>query len=379
MEIILRKITEIVEYLNNSRTHSDDQIGELMNSIKEYGFLDPIEVTEEGILLSGHARLEAAKRLNFTEVPTVCHKHLTAAQKKAYVLAANRIALSAGWDDGMLKEEFELLKGLNFDLSLTGFSDEEINVYLNPELYEDEILEDDAYDITGNIEPICKKGDLWFLGEHRLKCGDSRNPEDVQALLKKDCPILMVTDPPYGVNYDPLWREGVDLGIGKRSKGKVKNDDITDWTESYSLFPGNICYIWHAGNFTHIVSKNIIDCGFDIIGQIIWAKQHFVLSRGNYHWQHEPCIYAVKSGKKHNWQGKRDQSTLWEIKNNNSFGNYQKEETWGHGTQKPVECMARPIQNNSRINDYVYDPFGGSGTTLIACEKLKRRCLMMEL
>jgi DNA modification methylase len=189
----------------------------------------------------------------------------------------------------------------------------------------------------------------------------------------------MVTDPPYGVEYDPSWRDGADLGVGERSRGKVQNDDIVDWTDAYTLFEGDVVYVWHAGKFTHIVAKNLEDCGFDIVSQIIWAKQHFALSRGDYHWQHEPCWYGARKGKKHHWRGARDQSTVWEIKNNNSFGNSNKEETWGHGTQKPVECMQKPIENNSLANDYVYDPFGGSGTTLIACEKTGRRCLMMEL
>jgi DNA modification methylase len=185
----------------------------------------------------------------------------------------------------------------------------------------------------------------------------------------------MVTDPPYGVEYNPEWRND-RLGEGGRATGKVKNDDLVDWTDAYNLFPGNVVYIWHASLFTHIVGQNVIDCDFDIISQIIWVKNNFALSRGDYHWQHEPCIYAVKKGAKHNWQGARDQSTTWEISSQKKAET--ENEKLGHGTQKPVECMARPIKNNSKPNEYIYDPFCGSGTTLIACEKLGRICLTQE-
>ncbi len=164
-----------------------------------------------------------------------------------------------------------------------------------------------------------------------------------------------------------------------RSKGKVDNDDCADWKDSYSLFPGDVAYVWHASTYTNTVSKNLEDCGFKLVSNIIWVKQHFVFSRGDYHWQHEPCWYAVRKGKTHNWQGARDQSTVWEIKTNNPFGNSECEEKYGHGTQKPVECMARPILNNSQKGESIYDPFCGSGSTLIACEKLKRRCFAVEL
>lgn len=178
--------------------------------------------------------------------------------------------------------------------------------------------------------------------------------------------------------YDHEWRDA-DLGVRERSRGKVENDDKVNWTDAYSLFTGTGAYVWHAAYFTHIVAKNLIDCGYEIVSNIIWVKQHFALSHGDYHWQHDSCWYVVKKGHKHNWQGARDQATTWDILSNNSFGNANPEKTWGHGTQKPVECMARPIQNNSKPGEYVYDPFGGSGTTLIACEKLGRKCFMMEI
>jgi DNA modification methylase len=328
-------------------------------------------------VIAGHGRLEAAKLLGYEEVPTIQLGHLTRAQQKAYVLAHNRIALDAGWDRDLLRLEMMELQDAGFDVSKTGFFDEEIEGIINPEVIDEGLQDGDSTPPLKEL-PVSELGDTWILGNHRLHCGDSTNPQHVDQLLNKINPILMVTDPPYGVNYDPEWRDGCDLGIGERSRGKVDNDDKVDWSDAYSLFTGDIVYIWHAGVFSPDVGLHIKNCGFEIVSQIIWVKQHFALSRGDYHWQHEPCWYAVRKGKKHNWQGARDQKTTWDILNNNAFGGGG-EKTWGHGTQKPIECMARPIQNNTKPNDYVYDPFGGSGTTLIACEKFGRKCLMMEL
>lgn len=377
MQIIQKPISELRDYDKNARTHSEAQIEEMVKSIQKFGFLDPIEIGTDNVIISGHCRVEAARRVGMTEVPTICHS-LSKTLRKGYVLAANRIAQNAGWDAGLLREEFTELKEDGFDLLLTGFTQDEIDNYLNPEELHDGLTDEDECGGVGDSTKI-KRGDVFILGEHRLMCGDSTFVDDVDSLTNGCEPKLMVTDPPYGVEYDPSWRDEANLGVGERSKGTVKNDSTIDWTDAYSLFKGNVVYVWHAGKFSHIVAQNLEDCGFGIVSQIIWAKQHFALSRGDYHWQHEPCWYAVRKGEKHNWRGARDQSTLWEIKNNNSFGNGEPEETWGHGTQKPVECMSRPIENNSFPNDYVYDPFGGSGTTLIACEKLGRKCLMMEL
>lgn len=268
------------------------------------------------------------------------------------------------WDD--LKATLDL-PGIDFDR----LRDENIET-LEPEEADDKLPE-------LSVEATTKPGDIWELGEHRLMCGDSTNPQHVDLLLGSRKPNLMVTDPPYGVNYDPAWRDKANLGAGERATGKVKNDDLADWADTYSLFTGNVAYVWHAGLFTHLVAKNLIDCDFDIVSQIIWAKPNFAISRGDYHWKHEPCWYAVKRGETHNWQGARDQPTVWEIKNANFKSTETDEKKVGHGTQKPVECMLRPIINNSKAGEFVYDPFGGSGTTLIACEKSRRKCLMMEL
>ena len=378
LKITQLPIDQLIPYINNSRTHSKEQIAAIASSIKEFGFNDPIAIDALNGIIAGHGRLEAARLLGLKAVPTIQLGHLTREQQKAYVLAHNRIALDAGWDNELLKIELQELKDAGFDVSKTGFDDDEIEALINPEIVNEGLKDDDAIPKVDYL-PVVLRGDTWILGTHRLRCGDATNAGDVAELMKEIKPHLMVTDPPYGVKYDPEWRDRADLGVGERSRGKVENDDKVDWTEAYSLYTGDVAYIWHAGIHSHTVAQNLINCDFKIISQIIWQKQHFALSRGDYHWQHEPCWYVVREGKRHNWQGARDQATVWDIMNNNSFGNSTPETTWGHSTQKPLECMARPILNNTFPGDHVYDPFGGSGTTLIACEKHNRKCLMMEI
>lgn len=374
MQIVNRKLHELWPYANNARTHDETQISQIAASIKEFGFNVPILIDQAQTIIAGHGRLLAAKKLGLTEVPTIQISHLTEAQRKAYIIADNKLTLNGGWDFGKLKDELKLLD----DPKITGFSDDELK-----ELFKDDLLVQGDSDQDEAPEPraesISRPGDLWLLGSHRVYCGDSTVADSVGRLLSGDNPILMVTDPPYGVAYNPEWREDAGKAVGENSRGQVENDNRVDWTDAYSLFSGHVAYIWHAGRYSAEVAAHLATCDFEIISQIIWAKQHFAISRGDYHWQHEPCWYAVKKGHKHNWQGARDQSTIWEIKNNNAFGNAKAEETWGHGTQKPLECMMRPIVNNTNLGEGVYDPFGGSGTTLIACEKTNRKCYMMEI
>jgi DNA modification methylase len=230
---------------------------------------------------------------------------------------------------------------------------------------------EDNYEIPEEIETDIVPGDLFEIGPHRLLCGDSTNVEDVKKLLNGNCPILMVTDPPYGVNYDANWRNYV-LTPSNRAIAKVNNDDKVDWTEAFKLFPGNIMYVWHSALHTIEVGHNIEKSGFELITQIIWNKNNIVISRGDYHWKHEPCWYAVRKGKNHNWQGSRQEYTVWDIDKPN------KSET-GHSTQKPIECMSRPIRNNSKEGESVYDPFLGSGTTMVAAHQLNRICYGMEI
>lgn len=378
MEVLEVAPSEIMPYLNNPR-ENEKAVSAVVKSIMEFGFRNPIIVDGEGVIIAGHTRWKAALQLELKKVPVIYARDLPPEKVQAYRLADNKVGELAEWDDLKLMAEIDELFKAGWNINDLGFSNKEVDDILQ-QLHQNEfegLTEDDA--IPEKVETRCKPGDFWKLGKHYLICGDSRIADDVEKLLQGNRPILMVTDPPYGVEYDPEWREGADLGVGKRSKGKVKNDDIIDWSESYSLFEGNVCYIWHAGRYAKEVQDSIEKCDFEIISQIIWAKHHLVLSRGDYHWKHEPCWYAVRKDKKHNWQGARDQTTVWEIRNNNSFGNPDKEKTFGHSTQKPIECMLRPIKNNSAPGQQIYDPFGGSGTTLIAAEKLNRQCFMMEI
>jgi DNA modification methylase len=222
-------------------------------------------------------------------------------------------------------------------------------------------------------------GDLWLCGGHRVLCGDATEATAVERLLGADVPLLMVTDPPYGVNYDPLWREEAGLGA-QRQTGRVENDDRVDWSEAFALFPGDVAYVWHAGLYAGEVASSLQRCEFGIRSQIIWWKQHFALSRGHYHWQHEPCWYAVRAGKPASWCGDRKQATVWEVSNLNAFGGEKATDTiTGHGTQKPVELMRRPLLNHTERGGLVYDPFLGSGSTLIAAEDTGRVCYGLEL
>lgn len=213
---------------------------------------------------------------------------------------------------------------------------------------------------------------MWLLGGHRLRCGDSTKKDEVNALLKTDVPLLMVTDPPYGVEYDPKWRAQAGVNKNQKKLGKVLNDDRADWSEAWALFPGDVAYVWHADRRASEVHASLQSADFELRCQIIWAKDRMVLSRGAYHFQHEPCWYAVRVGKTATWQGDRSQTTLWQIPAREDGG-------LGHGTQKPVECMKRPIVNHTVADDFVYEPFSGSGTTIIAAETTGRRCLAMEL
>lgn len=367
-----KKLSEIIPSKFNPRKLTDKQYQDLKKSLKKFDLAEIPVINKDGTLLAGHQRVKILLELygqDHTIDVRIPNKKLAIQECKEYNIRSNKN--TGEWDFDMLADMFEI-----DELKEWGFEDWELR--FDEEEEKDGIIEDN-YEEKDEIKTDIKYGDLFKIGKHKLLCGDSRKKEDVIKLMDDIKPILMITDPPYGVNYSPEWREGCDLSIGKRSKGKVENDDIIDWTESYKLFEGYIVYVWHAGKYTDIVKKNLEDCDFEIISQIIWAKQHFVLSRGDYHWQHEPCWYAVKKGNNHNWQGARDQSTLWDIKNNNSFGNSSKEETFGHGTQKPIECMARPILNNTKKNDIIYDPFLGSGTTMVAAQQLDRICYGIEI
>lgn len=361
-------IERLVPYARNPRKN-DEQVERMVAAIREFGFRIPVVAKSDGTVVDGHLRLKAARKLGLTEVPVALADELTDAQVKAFRLLANRSANWAAWDEDLLTLELEELQAMAFDVSLTGFDVAEIDSLLAKPTTDgltdpDEVPETPA-------EPVSKPGAVWILGRHRLMCGDSTSADDVDRLLAGVRPHLMVTDPPYGVEYDPAWRNEALSGQKTKRTGMVLNDDRADWREAWALFPGDVAYVWHGALHAATVAESLIACGFDIRSQIIWAKERLVLSRGHYHWMHEPCWYAVK-GKAH-WSGDRKQVTIWNIPSKG-----QDADTI-HGTQKPVECMKRPMENNSSPGQAVYEPFSGSGTSIIAAEITGRACLAMEL
>lgn len=369
-------VRDLVKYEANSRTHSDEQIAKIVRSINEFGFTNPLLIDEHNVIIAGHGRFDAALQCNIDELPCIVLDGLSDAQKAALVIADNKIALDAGWDTNTLLSQFDYLKQFDYDLTLTGFDlDELCEIFPdeNPEVF---CGENDLPRISDSRTCI---GDLWLLGDHRLLCGDSTLADNVERLLGGQFPNTMVTDPPYGVNLDMSWRDEAKPDGAKNNKNLVKNDDRANWYDAYVLFPGAIAYVWHASVFTDVVMANLRDAGFECKQQIIWRKTVFVLGRSHYHWQHEPCWYAVKKGAKSNWKGDRKQTTVWDCDAPNASNSILKDDKTEHPTQKPVELFVRAINHHTNPGEYLYDPFAGSGTLMVACEKTKRRALMMEL
>jgi DNA modification methylase len=361
-------IADLKPYEKNPRTHSAGQVEQIRKSIREFGFTNPILVDEDGLIVAGHGRLQAAQAEGLLELPAIVMDGLTPAQKRALVIADNQIAVNAGWDADLLREQLEALQEEHFDLSLVGFSEQELEALLAT-ITEGLTDPDDAPAATDN--PITVLGDVWLLGKHRLVCGDCTDALVVDMALAGATPHLMVTDPPYGVNYDPSWRNSVGAGSKGAALGVVLNDDRADWREAWALFPGAVAYVWHDGLHAATVADSLKASKFGLRAQIVWVKTRPAFSRGAYHWQHEPALYAVKKGETAHWAGDRKQSTVWRIE-------HIKNDT-GHSTQKPVECMKRPIENNSSPGQAVYEPFSGSGTTIIAAEMTGRCCHAIEL
>lgn len=360
-------LDRLIPFARNARTHSDAQVAEIAGSIRAFGFSNPILVSEAGDIVAGHGRLAAARKLGMAEAPVIVLRGLTEMQRRQLVLADNRIALNAGWNVEMLKLELADLSGLGAELSALGFTAKELARALTR--VEEGLTGEDEVPEVGEIA-VSRPGDIWLLGDNRIACGDSRDAGLVQSLFAGTAPQLMVTDPPYGVEYDPEWRHRRGVNNSAR-KGKIRNDEIADWTPTWNLYPGEIAYVWHGALRSTIVAERLAKSGFTIRAQIIWAKERLVMSQGDYHWQHEPCWYAVR--KKGNWTGDRKQTTLWEI------GSGGQDVETKHATQKPVECMRRPMLNNSSPGQAIYEPFSGSGTTLIAAQSCGRVCLGVEI
>jgi DNA modification methylase len=362
-----RTLAQIVPSARNARTHSAAQLDQIAASMREWGVTTPILLDENGTVIAGHGRVLAAQKLGFTELPVMIARGWTKEQIRAYALADNKLALNAGWDPELLRLELTDLKAMGVGLHLLGFADDELADIFSP--HNDGLTDPDAVP-EPLAEAVTALGDVWQLGPHRLVCGDCTAPETVASALNGFAPQLMVTDPPYGVDYDPGWRNRAGVSHSKRT-GKVANDHRADWRDAWALFGGDVAYVWHGALHSAEVAESLTAYGFNIRSQIIWAKERLVLGRGDYHWQHEPCWYAAR-GKGH-WRGDRKQTTLWQISSR-----AQDAETM-HGTQKPVECMRRPMENNSLPGAPVYEPFSGSGTTIIAAELSGRVCCAIEL
>ena len=366
-EMQLVSIDKLIPYINNARTHSPEQIKKLRASLREFGFINPVIIDKDFNVIAGHGRLLAAKEEGIKEVPCVFVDYLTEAQKKAYIIADNRMAMDAGWDEELLRVEIEALQAEAFDLSLTGFDDTEI-----ADLFGDDTdVQEDDFDVDEELEKptFSKSGDVWTLGRHRLVCGDSTKAETFETLMQGRKANLVVTDPPYNVNY-----EG--------TAGKIKNDNLADEKFYQFLFDAfsNIekvmaddasIYVFHADTEGLNFRKAFSDAGFYLSGCCIWKKPSLVLGRSPYQWQHEPCLYGWKKNGKHQWYSDRKQTTIWEFE--------KTKKNTDHPTMKPIPLLAYPIQNSSMSNTLVLDPFGGSGSTLIACEQLNRTCYMCEL
>lgn len=366
-EMQLISTEKLIPYVNNARTHSAEQINKLRSSLREFGFINPVIIDRDYNVIAGHGRIEAAKAEGISEVPCVFADYLTTAQKKAYILADNRMAMDAGWDEELLRVEIEALQAESFDIGLTGFDESEI-----ADLFEtDSEVKDDGFDVDAELErpPVTKSGDLWMLGNHRLLCGDSTKEETYTFLMDGKKANLVVTDPPYNVNY-----EG--------SAGKIKNDNMENGRFYQFLLDAFACmekvmendasiYVFHADTEGLNFRKAFADAGFYLSGTCIWKKQSLVLGRSPYQWQHEPVLFGWKKKGKHQWYTGRKESTIWEFDRPKKNGD--------HPTMKPVPLVAYPIKNSSMSNCIVLDPFGGSGSTLIACEQTDRVCHTIEL
>lgn len=386
LEIVYRAVKSLKTDPQNARVHPPAQIAQLIVSIKKYGLTKPVLLKDDDMTVgAGNGVWTAAREMGMKEIPTITIRGLTPEQWRAYAIADNKIAMNSEWNLDVLRTSLESLFTAGHSPTDMGFSPLELGIMGVAGFELDKRLEraDETPILSDN--PVVALGELWILGKHRLFIGDSTNSESVARVLSGRAadlvPLvtLMITDPPYGVNYDPNWRNEAartSTGMGNRAigagaTGKVSNDDRADWSAAWNLYPGDVAYVWHGALHAPLVAESLASAGFVVRSQIIWDKTRMIIGRGDYHWEHEPCWYVVRKGKPGGYVGDRKQTTMWRI-------GHQKSET-GHGTQKPVECMRRPILNNSKVGDAVYDPFCGSGTTLIAAEMEDRRCFAMEL
>lgn len=369
-EMNLVDVDKLIPYVNNARTHSKEQINKLRASIREFGFINPVIIDRDYNVIAGHGRILASQEEGIDKVPCVFVDYLTDAQKKAYIIADNRMALDADWDEELLKIEIESLKDDDFDLSFTGFDESELL-----DLFGDDSkskVEDDNFDLSSALEKasFVEKGDVWTVGKHRLMCGDATSKEDVQILMGDTKGNLILTDPPYGVSF----KSSSGLTIENDS---MKNDEFYNFLLSAfknmadHLEKGGSAYVFHADTEGLNFRKAFVDSGFHLAGCCIWVKNSLVLGRSDYQWQHEPVLYGFMQNGKHRWYSDRKQTTIWNFDKPKKNSN--------HPTSKPLDLLSYPIGNSTQENAVVIDTFGGSGSTLIACEKMNRICYTMEL
>lgn len=368
-EMQLISIDKLVPYVNNARTHSAEQIIKLRSSLREFGFVNPIIIDRDFNVIAGHGRLMAAKEEGIIEVPCVFADFLTEAQKKAYILADNRMAMDAGWDEELLKIEMEELQNLGYDLGYTGFDEKELEDLFG---IDDKEVKDDDFDLTAALEKasFVERGDVWFVGKHKLMCGDATSSEDVAKLMEDKKANLILTDPPYNVAFKSS--DGLTI-----QNDSMKNNDFYEFLFSSfknmaeHLENGGAAYIFHADTEGLNFRKAFIDAGFHLAGCCIWVKDSLVLGRSDYQWQHEPVLYGFMQNGKHPWYSDRKQTTIWNFDKPKKNSN--------HPTSKPLDLLAYPINNSTQANAIVIDTFGGSGSTLMACEQMNRICYTMEL
>ena len=374
LQVRLYPIDQLVPYRKNARTHSEEQIAQIAASIQEFGWTNPILVSPDYLVIAGHARLAAAKRLRLTEVPVIVLGHLTEAQRRALVIADNQLALNAGWDEDLLRVELRALQAEDFDLDLVGFGEIELAELLANDGDYAGHTDEDAVPETPETA-VSAPGDLWLLGDHRIYCGDATQLEAIQKVMDGGLADMVFCDPPYGVAYGssaPTQRE--------REKRRIVNDDLGDaaFGEFLRKASANLLsvtkgavYICMSSSELHTLQKAFTAAGGHWSTFVIWAKDRFTLGRSDYQRQYEPMLYGWREGTDHFWCGARDQGDVWFV--NKPQANVL------HPTQKPVELVERAIRNSSKSRDTVLDAFGGSGTTLIACEKHGRQARLVEL
>ena len=371
-EMKMVETSKLIPYVNNARTHSQEQVNKLRGSLREFGFINPVIIDSDFNVIAGHGRLMAAKEEGIEEVPCVLVDYLTEAQKKAYILADNRYAQDAGWDEELLRLEIEALEGMDFDVSLTGFDDQEIaDLFADGESTG---AEDDDFDLSDALEKAAfvERGDVWQVGRHRLMCGDATSPEDVATLMDGKKANLIITDPPYNVAFESS--DGLSIKNDKMENEKFYEFLLAAFKNmAEHLEKGGSAYVFHADTEGLNFRKAFIDAGFHLSGCCIWVKNSLVLGRSDYQWQHEPVLYGFLQNGKHYWSKNagRSQTTIW------NFDKPKKNKN--HPTSKPLDLLAYPIGNSSQENAIVIDTFGGSGSTLMTCEQTNRICHTMEL